>query len=589
MISLITFRYLYYIYQNFLKLKHFRNYLLILIFSLNCKAQNFQLKIQGSTQIENKTIDSITYSANHNNVKSIENEIRSILEKLSKKGYTESQLIKLTKTNNFYYTANLNLGEKINYIHIYIGRNSELKKLTSQNQNKDSVTIPYTEIESFLNTTLYKFEQEGYAFTKLKLQNITREKNTLYAELEFEKDSTRKINSIVIKKLNNEEKNFLPKGHITQINKKYKNKVYNQKTVNLINKEFENLGFAIPVKQPEILFTRDTTKIYIYLKKRKSNNFDGFIGFKTNENNKLALNGYLDLKLENILLTGEQFSLYWKSDEKKQKTFKTAIEIPYLLNSPVGIRAQIEIFKQDSTYQNTKTAIDLGYYFNYKTHLYIGHQSTISSDIQNTNNYSISDYKNSYITTNIEFTDYDNNNKLFPLKKALIIKTGVGKRNTNNQIENNKQYFINIYTDYNFNINKKNIFNIKNQSYYLNSTNYTINELYRFGGIKSIRGFTENSLQANLMTAFLTEYRYVITPSLYIHTILDYCYLKDPFNTNRIEKKEKLLGTGLGLSAVTKNGILQISIANGIKKNEELKFHNTIIHLSYNVKFWMRA
>ena len=50
----------------------------------------------------------------------------------------------------------------------------------------------------------------------------------------------------------------------------------------------------------------------------------------------------------------------------------------------------------------------------------------------------------------------------------------------------------------NFYINEKNIINIKNQNYYLKSKNYLTNELYRFGGINSIRGFAENSLQANL-------------------------------------------------------------------------------------------
>ncbi len=43
-------------------------------------------------------------------------------------------------------------------------------------------------------------------------------------------------------------------------------------------------------------------------------------------------------------------------------------------------------------------------------------------------------------------------------------------------------------------LNSKNSIFIKNQSYYLQSDSYVINELYRFGGINSIRGFNENSL-----------------------------------------------------------------------------------------------
>jgi len=56
-------------------------------------------------------------------------------------------------------------------------------------------------------------------------------------------------------------------------------------------------------------------------------------------------------------------ALFWKSDGKDQKTFNASLEIPYIFKSPLGIKSQLNIFKQDSTFQNTKTAIDLGYYF----------------------------------------------------------------------------------------------------------------------------------------------------------------------------------------------------------------------------------
>jgi outer membrane protein assembly factor BamA len=85
----------------------------------------------------------------------------------------------------------------------------------------------------------------------------------------------------------------------------------------------------------------------VYLEKRKSNTFDGFIGFTNTESAKLVFNGYLDLTLENALKAGEQFSLNWKSDGNNQKTFKASIDLPYLFKSPVGLKAQIYIFKQD--------------------------------------------------------------------------------------------------------------------------------------------------------------------------------------------------------------------------------------------------
>jgi hypothetical protein len=96
---------------------------------------------------------------------------------------------------------------------------------------------------------------------------------------------------------------------------------------------------------------------------------------------KDSFNGYLDLTLENSLHVGEQFSLYWKTDGNKQRTFKTALNALSFQNS-IGIKAQLNIFKQDSTFQNTKTEIDISYFISYNTRIYIGYQSTVSSDIK---------------------------------------------------------------------------------------------------------------------------------------------------------------------------------------------------------------
>ena len=147
----------------------------------------------------------------------------------------------------------------------------------------------------------------------------------------------------------------------------------------------------------------------------------------------------------------------------------------------------MNIFKQDSTFQNTRTALDLGYYFNYTTRAYIGYQSNESSDIQNANTISLSDFESTFYTTGFEYTNFKIDDFLFPEKTYFEIKFGTGKRESN--IENTNQFFGNLLFRHNFYLNDKNIINIKSQNFYLQSTNYLVNELFRFGGINSIRGF----------------------------------------------------------------------------------------------------
>ncbi|WP_228479199.1 BamA/TamA family outer membrane protein [Flavobacterium soyangense] len=550
----------------------------------NCFAQSFQLQITGSSAYENKVIDSLKYTLNHKNAKSISDEINNLSERLSKIGYIENQVLGNNRKNDSSYIAKFSLHDRIKSIHIYIGRNSVINDLIVLQKTKDTLILPYIEIETFLKATLQKIEQKGYALAKLKLVNIQRKNNSLYAELQFESGQQRQLNTIMAKFNESNKKNNFPEGHLKQINRKYHKSIFNLDVVRKIHDDFDKFGFVNQIKNPEILFTKDTTRVYVYLEKRKSNNFDGFIGFSNNEKNKLAFNGYLDLTLENTLRVGEQFSLYWKSDGNNQKTFKTAIDLPYIFKSPIGLKAQIYIFKQDSIYQNTKTSIDLGYFAEYNTRIYLGYQSTESSDIQNTNNSIISDYKNSFLTANLEYSKYDYKNPTFQKKTNLSITMGLGKRTTTDLIEtagSSKQIYININTMNNFYLNKKNCFNINYQNYLLKSDTYIINELNRFGGINSIRGFSENSLQANFMSAIITEYRYIVSPDLYLHSIIDYGYYQDDSTNN----KGNLLGLGLGLGVQTRNGLLKLAIANGSTRNQQIKFYNTIINICYNVKF----
>ena len=561
--------------------------LFFLNFCLNCSAQNFRLLITGSNSLETKTIDSLQYNTIHKNIKSISEEINRISGKLSEIGYIDNSNLEFTKKDSS-YVANFALGKKIKSIHIYIGTNNLFNNPADQDTKKDILVLPYKEIDSFLKQAVQKLEQNGFALAKLKLINIKRVDTEIYADLKLESDEKRTLNSITINYTENNRSNKFPSGHLAQINRKYKNSIFNQKIVAEIYNDFEKFGFISQVKYPEILFTKDTTKVYVYLEKKKSNTFDGFIGFSNNENKKITLNGYLDIKLENILGSGEQLSVYWKSDGNDQKTFNASIELPYLLKTPIGLKAQIQLFRQDSTFQNTKTAIDLSYFSNYNKRFYLGFQTTESSDIQNSSNTSISDFSNSFLTSSFNYTKLDLANYTFPIKSFFSITAGTGKRKINNQLENttkSNQFFLNIQASHNFNLNKKNIININSQNYYLQSNRYIVNELFRFGGLNSIRGFTENSLQAYFTTSILTEYRHILSSNLYVHSILDYCIYKNKSDTQQTDKTEKLLGIGLGFGLQTKNGLLKFALANGSTQNQQIEIYNTIIHICYNVKF----
>lgn len=530
--------------------------------------QELYIKIKSDKEREVKTIDSIGYTNKHSNAKLIAEEIKTVQQKLLRIGFLNQTNEEIIKVNDTLFEVKFNLGKQQKFLHIYIGENFELLGASKATEIK-----PIAEVENFMNTTLKTLERKGYSLAKIQLVNFKTIHNELHADLKTDIEIKRILNDIVI---NGYEK--FPKSHTKNIKRIYRNKVFNQATLKNLSEDFNRIRFVKQIKSPEILFTRDSTKVYVYLEKTKPNTFDGFIGF-TNDKKKLIFNGYLDLKLQNILNGGEKFNLYWKSDGKDQKTFDANIEIPYLFKSPLGIKAQLNIFKQDSIFQNAKTALDLGYYFNYNTKVYLGYQSTESSDIQNTNSNTLSDFNNSFITSHLDFVAIDNNNILFPEKTVVYFKLGLGKREAN--LGSESQFFGNLNLSHNLYLNKKNSINIRSQNFYLNSNTYIINELFRFGGINSIRGFNENSLQGNTFGSVLSEYRYAFNEGIYLHSIIDYGYYQDKTSNT----SNSLLGLGFGFGLATKNGLLNFVYANGSTKDQTIKLSNSIVHLSFKARF----
>jgi hypothetical protein len=538
------------------------------------KAQNVYLKVEGTTAFETKKIDSIGYQNRFENAKSIIEETALLSKKLFENGFLESENLGNIKTNDSTFLFQYKLGKRISFLHIYIGKeNSELIQENYELKN-DVLILPITSVESFMNLQLKKLEQKGYSLANLKLENFRTEDSLLFADLKIKKNSQRILNDIVI----NGSSKF-PESHKRNLMRLYANRTFNQDGLQKVFKEIEEYRFVKQTKYPEILFTQDSTKIYVYLEKAKSNRFDGFIGFSNEEDGKFSFNGYLDILLHNILNSGEQFLIYWKNDGKKQTSFNIGLQVPYLFKSPIGIKAELNIFKKDSTFQNTNTSIDLGYFFNYNSRLYLGYQATESSDIQNVNSSFISDFTNSFVTSQYEFTKFKTDDFLFPEMTVFHFKIGLGKRDSKTDSQN--QVFGKMELRHNFYLNAKNIIHLKSQNYLLTSENYIVNELYRFGGINSIRGFNENSLQGNLFTSLLTEYRYVLSPGMYVHSIIDYGYYQDQTNASN----DSLIGLGFGFGLLTKNGLFNLIYANGSTNDEAIKLANSIVHISFKSSF----
>jgi hemolysin activation/secretion protein len=114
----------------------------------------------------------------------------------------------------------------------------------------------------------------------------------------------------------------------------------------------------------------------------------------------------------------------------------------------------------------------------------------------------------------------------------------------------------------------------------IDSDTYLFNELIRFGGINSMRGFEENSINTSGLGILVSEYRYQLSPTLYIHSIIDAGYFEAPGQSD-----QKLYGFGFGFGLLTDAGLLKFNLANGQVENQNFRFSDSKIHLSLRTTF----
>jgi outer membrane protein assembly factor BamA len=551
---------------------------LILIFPNLSIGQTLLLNIKTEKNTNSIIIDSIGYLKRFNNYNALENEINEMVNTLWRSGYIDTTIESIAKSNDSMFVANLSLGKQLKRIQIYYDNdfNSDLLKFINHKPGEGFFELDINGLENSLNELNSKIAELGDPFSSLQLIEIEKYNDLLIsARLNIVSNQKRRIDNIVIKGY---EK--FPKSYLKWFLKLQKGKSFNLNEIKKKVELLEDLRFAKKIKDPEVLFTTDSTTLYLYIEKNRSNNFDGFLGFGTNENtNKIEFDGYLDLRLINNLNYGETLNLFYKSDEIDQQTFRIDTELPYLFRSPIGLQVGLNIFRKDSTFLNASQYAKLNYQINAQHRVGAGISLTNSTNLLENNTTVLNDYTSNYYTVSYNYTKPQFYDPLFPINFLFDFSFGIGRRENDFGKQSQNMASLNTYKIFVLN-NRNNIF-LRANGAMLVSDDYFDNELFRFGGINSIRGFEENSLVANMYGVVNTEYRYRLSRSVYVHSVFDVAY----FENELTDIKEKLFGFGFGFGLLTNAGLFRLNYSSGKTENRPFRLSDSKVHISLTATF----
>ena len=560
-----------------MKIKNKLFLLFVLVFSISF-SQNLTLEIYSNIGQENDIISGINYNKNFDTFEELKNEVDNTIKNLQKTGFLKASINQIQQIKNNEYLAEISLKNKIKYIYVLGLDSIPLKGYENYKiiDGKKTVKLSIENIQDFFKKLNQYTSKNGFPFNSAKFVNIKSfELNNLQAEIQINYEKPREIDKIVIKGYEKFPKSYLK--HLT----KYKiGKKFDMEQVQQSSKLLNQLVFIKQTKNPEILFTADSTSIYLYIEKLKKNSFDGFIGFSNDESeNNIQLQGYLDFELVNNFNFGEKIEFLYKSEKNTDRILETNIDLPYIFKSPIGINLGLKLTKKDSSFVSNEQFANF-FYKNSNNHKFSLGLRSINSDEQlETPNNNFQDFKTVFKDFQYEFIEFNLESLLFPVKQSYLFKISQGNRISDNQ--ENKQVYANMDFVKIFDFGFKNSLYINFKSEILESDTYLSNELSRFGGAKSIRGFDENSLFSNKYFLLITEYRYELSNTIYINSIFDI----GNYENKLINVYSNIYGVGIGVGLLTKGGLFSINYAVGSDWEDKIDTKNARIHINFRSFF----
>lgn len=539
------------------------SFFLISIISETC-SQVFYLEIEHHPE---KVIKHQLKKKAFKDTLTLKRAIKDWSEFLQEEGYFSNRIIRIERNKNE-FIAYFELGPKIDTIRIHISEaDKSLIPEKFEAKNKSLIKLQPKELKLFLKNITDKLEREGKSFSAVRLENLKIEHQELRADLRIHSSSTRTIDSLVIKGYPDFPEKFI-KNQFVKIGKT----IYSKVELNRISNKTKTIPFITETKPPEVLFKNDSTSVFIYVTKKQNNSVDANLSFNRDNNGQALFNGLVDLQFTNLFDRGNEYALFWNAVSNQRQELKFSTRIPYIYKSKFTPNASFSIFRQDSTFINTNFNINLDYQISETIELGVNYTSISSNNLID-NSTQFNSFTTNFIGLSGSYLRVSGNS-LFPRKFQTELSVLFGNRKSE-ATTTSGQIKMNFGLIYLWELNTKNFIFLKNETAFLNSGNYLENELFRIGGINSVRGFNDQSIFTDRYTQFTAEYRFLTSVNSYFFTITDIAKAR----INR--KSTSLLGLGFGYQFSIQNSQIRLATALGKTDNQNFNLSDTQLLVSW--------
>ncbi len=559
---------------------------------LSSTAQNRRLSIFGLENFKGKTEFIVKDSL------SAINEGNKILQELYAASYLSATIDSISWTQD-QISLFVNQGKVYKWLKLSKGNLDEQSSSQIDLSGRLFLNRPFNakQLSELFKRSIRYFENNGYPFASVRLDSFNlNEQNEISAALRVEKNQFYKIDSILLKGSSGISRRFLLNYLELE-----EGQAFNEEKIKNISKRIQEIPFISEEKPNQVQYFEDGVKIILHTRKKDASRFDGVLGLLTNEDDgKIELTGDIDLSLINSFNRGENIGLNWRKLKGNSQDLNLDFKYPFFFNTPFGIDFNFKLFKRDTTFLDLTTRIGINYTFKRgewltlflenKSSNLLSKKSLVESNtgiLPALGDVSINSFGIQYDLNRLDY--------LYNPTKGLSLSSSfaVGRKKLtriraleeenptiyDGVLLNTTQYQGAIKLNYFVPIAKRSTFLLGNQSATNYAENLYQNELLRIGGLKILRGFDEESINASSYSIFTFEYRFLLDRNSYFSLFSDGGY----YENNNVSgyANDTPFGIGTGVSFETAAGIFTFNFAIGKQMGNPIEFRAAKIHFGF--------
>ena len=521
-------------------------------------------------------------------------EISSVVLDLQKRSFFAASCDSISFTGSDAISY-IHLGDKLNWARLKKGNVEE--EVLSRTGYRDKIynryRFRYAQFGRFVDGILSFYEDNGYPFVSLTLDSIRNiEREGIDAVLKLEKNRYVEIDTVEIY-----GGNFISDKYLFNYLGIKPHRPYNESNVKAVSRRIGDLTFIGEQQPPKVIFTETSTHLQLFLNKKRASRFDGIIGFLQEEKDgSVQLTGDVKLSLANAFKRGEHIALNWRGLPYNTQDLNMHFNYPYLLNSPFGIDLNFKLYKRDSTFLDIISGIGIPYFINARDYLKVQYESH-SSNLLSTMQYKdintlppVLDFHTHYYGGELNFNKVDY--LLNPTRGFRILINGMAGFKTiqkNINLPDSLYDAVQINTiifkgqcdlAYFLSLAPRHVLVFANKSAYLQNPQILRNEMFRIGGLRTLRGFDTESIFVSSYVINTFEYRFILDRTSNINVFTDVAYTEKKI-LNAPARFDTPFCIGAGTNFETRAGIFSLSYAVGSQQGNPLDIRGAKIHFGF--------